>query len=262
MQHLNIKEVAKTSVAVSFATGKKGVAHCERVLAAFSLTHDVYFVMTSNNSSKCKRAGLLLCVGILGFQTILLNYCNLLAAEAQKPLPPFEDVVKAVRQSLAGQADYKDGDLLTQGMVEPLFEPLAKMGFVVPDRQDILSQVPADCDLLVSMLHSPDGMKFMRQSSGYPDAYDRLDHMLRLPLGEQTVRDLIRGPDGYKMIQYMTTAPGGKNLGLELSRDPGGAGFNEPTGRIYTAKMLLDRLQQSHAEARKKVAATESAAPN
>jgi hypothetical protein len=49
----------------------------------------------------------------------------------------------------------------------------------------------------------------------------------------------------------MTTAKGGKELGKMLSEDPNGKGFNESTGRIYTAAMLLDRLQQSRAAAMK-----------
>ena len=72
--------------------------------------------------------------------------------------------------------------------------------------------------------------------------------------GQQTVCDLIRGPDGYKMIEYMTTAPGGKNLGKQLSRGPKGRDFNKQTGRIYTAKALLERLKESHNEALKAAA--------
>ena len=53
------------------------------------------------------------------------------------------------------------------------------------------------------------------------------------------------------MIDYMTTAPGGKVLGEQLANSPKGANFNGTTGRIYTAEMLLRRLEQSRAAALK-----------
>ena len=37
-----------------------------------------------------------------------------------------------------------------------------------------------------------------------------------------------------------------------LSRDPGGANFNQPTGRIYTEKMLVQELKRAYAAAQKK----------
>ena len=124
---------------------------------------------------------------------------------------------------------------------------LRQIGLPLPDAKQILEKVPAKDEFLAVQLHTPNGWKFMREISGYKGAYDRLDRLSRLPYGKQTIRDLIRGPDGYKMIEYMTTTPGGKELGNQISNAPQGEAFNGKTGRIYTAKTLLLRLEQSRA---------------
>ena len=107
--------------------------------------------------------------------------------------------------------------------------------------------MPADDDFLVTNLRTPAGRKFMGRMGQYAGGYDRLERLARLPHGEQTVRDLIRGPGGDEMVKYMTQTPGGKALGRQLSNAPAGEGFNETTGRIYTAQALLGRLQRSYA---------------
>jgi hypothetical protein len=89
----------------------------------------------------------------------------------------------------------------------------------------------------------------MRQSAGFPLAYDRMDHLERLSDGQRILDRLVDGPDGYKLIEYLTSAPGGKNMGKMLTEAPHGVDFNKPTGRIYTQEQLLDRLKESHAKA-------------
>ena len=129
------------------------------------------------------------------------------------------------------------------------------MGWTVTDRRIILSLVPDDSEFLIRQLRSHSGRSFMSRVSSYSNAYDRLDRLTRLPHGRQTMHDLIHGVGGEKMIEYMTTTPGGKNLGKQLSNAPKGRDFNQPTGRIYTAKMLLGRLQKSYAAAKEARAA-------
>jgi hypothetical protein len=107
--------------------------------------------------------------------------------------------------------------------------------------------VPAGNDYLVQRLRTPRGRQFMRRIANYPGAYDRLDRLSWLPYGKQTVQDLIQKKGGEDMIKYITTAPGGNELGKMLSNAPKGANFNQPTGRIYTAALLLARLKTSYA---------------
>ena len=164
-----------------------------------------------------------------------------------KPIPPLEKIKQTVLGYFKDQPNYRPGDLITRKKVEPLLVRLQKMGLPLPEKKELLDAVPAEGEFLAKQLSTPAGQRFMRHISRYPNAYDRVDRLSRLPRGQQTVRDLIRGPDGYKMIEYMTTAAGGKALGKMLSNSPNGKRFNAPTGRVYTAKILLKRLKQSRA---------------
>ena len=169
--------------------------------------------------------------------------------DQHKALPSFSAVTGAVLQGFEKQQTEKPEEIISCGQVEPIFARLKRLGWEVSEKEEILAAVPAENDFIVRQLRTTTGRKFMRQIARYPNAYDRLDHLSRLPHGKQTVRDLIRGPDGYKMIEYMTTASGGIELGKMLSKDPHGAGFNKPTGRIYTVSMLLARLKEAYATA-------------
>ena len=161
-------------------------------------------------------------------------------------MPSFDQVQKLVDRQLATLSDYQPGDIVSQQQVEPIFEQLKQLGWIVRDRAEIMKLVPGDSDFIVRELRGAEGRPFMRQSGKYPLAYDRIDRLSRMIMGEKNVRALIRGPDGYKMIQYMTSTPYGRNMGQMLSQDPHGADFNSPTGRLYTADALLGRLQQSY----------------
>ena len=170
------------------------------------------------------------------------------AASTGKPIPPFDQVKKSVLQYFEKIPNYRARDLITQKEVAPLLNQLQKEGLPL-DAKKILKKVPAEGEFLVNQLSTPKGRRFMRRVAAYPDAYDRLDRLSRLPQGRQTVRMLVGDPHGERMIEYMTTSKGGKELGKMLSKGPGGANFNAPTGRLYTASLLLDELQKSRAAA-------------
>ena len=184
----------------------------------------------------------------------LLLACSLcLAAEGTKPvaneLPPFEQVESLVEKHLAGQKGYRQGDLLTQNMVAPLFEQIEAIGWTVEDQKEIIERVLSENAPLARRLGTTEGRKFMRQVATYPDAYGRLDRLQRLSDGDRILRRLVQGPDGHKLIEYMATSQGGRNLQKSLSATPRGADFDKPTKRIYTSKDLLASLKQSHANA-------------
>jgi len=174
---------------------------------------------------------------------------NAHGGQSKKPMPSFDKVTKTVLKNFKKQNAGDPEAIISQSQVRPIFGQLKRLGWIVAEEKQILEAVPSDSDFVVRQLRTPAGEKFMRQAGSFPEAYDRLDRLSRLPHGQQTVRDLIRGPDGYKMIQYMTTSRGGVELGKMLSKDPGGKGFNQPTGRIYTVKMLLARLKTEYADA-------------
>ena len=87
----------------------------------------------------------------------------------------------------------------------------------------------------------------MRQIGSNPDTYDRLERISRLPRGRLTVSELIQRPGkGSDVINYLADNPKGIQASKQMSRKVTGTKFDKPTGRIYTVKMLLDRLDASH----------------
>ncbi len=181
----------------------------------------------------------------IAFGIVLIGLvCPLQAAP--KELPPFEIVWKTAETELAKFPNYQPGDLISRRQVEPIFPLLKKLGWNVHDQEEILQLVPSDNEYMVVQFRTKSGRKFMRQMAKYPLGYDRIDRLGRMSMGKDNIDALIRGPDGYKMIQYMTETPYGKNMGNMLSQAPKGKGFNDPTGRLYTADSLMLRLQQSY----------------
>jgi len=177
-----------------------------------------------NRSNSMRRQVILLSVTV-----VLLSLAVVVAAEPQpgraKPIPSMSEIEDVVLRYFRAKPDYRPGDLITKEDVEPLLGKLKQKGLPLPDAKQILEKTPTKGDFLTQQLRTPDGRKFMRQISGYKDAYDRLDRLSRLPHGQQTIRDLIRGPDGYKMVEYMTTTTGGNELGKQLFERPAGEGF-------------------------------------
>jgi hypothetical protein len=180
-------------------------------------------------------------------------------AALPKQLPAWPGVDQAVVSYFEALPGYQPGALIVRSEVRALLRRLEQMGWRVAEGKEILALVPGDGEFLATALRTPGGRKFMSRVAQYPDGYDRLDRLSRLPRGQRMVQDLIRGPDGYKLIEYMTTTPGGFNLGSQLANAPDGRDFNKPTGRIYTVKMLRQRLYASYQEAAKATAPSHDA---
>ena len=162
------------------------------------------------------------------------------------PLPSFDLVTKQVKQVLALDSEYREGDLLTAPKVERILAKLEQIHWKVADAKEIIKLVLPESDWMATRLLNGEGRQFMRRIAALPGGYDRVDRLRYLPEGERVVTNLLDGPDGYTMIEYMTTTRGGKNLGDYLSEDDNGAEFNKRTGRIYTEKELLKRLKVSY----------------
>ena len=167
------------------------------------------------------------------------------AADGARKLPRLTEVERAAKAHFAAGADYQAGDLITRSSAKALMAELTKLGWEPSDADELVGRVPGEDEFLPTVLGTPSGKRFMRSISKYPDGYDRLDRMAVMPHGKKAIRDLIAGPDGYKLIQYMTSTAGGKEMGKMISRAPTGAGFNRPTGRIYTAAEIIDALRVS-----------------
>lgn len=182
--------------------------------------------------------GVVLLVGIWGLGS---------RATAQPPSVPDDGarLKKAFFDYFGGLGDWAAGDLITRDQAQGAVKLLGDLGWKTAGADEILSRVPTANEWLVGVLRTEDGRRFMRQISRFPGAYDRLERLSRLPHGKQTILDLVRGPDGYKMIEYLTITSGGKSMGRMLSQASGGSGFNQPTGRIYTAEALWNQLRRA-----------------
>ena len=66
------------------------------------------------------------------------------------------------------------------------------------------------------------------------------------------VADLVRGKGGAEFVQYLTESRGGRNLGRMLESAPKGSKFNEPVGFLFTEDALLQRLEKSYREEKKR----------
>ncbi len=172
------------------------------------------------------------------------------AAPPTKP-PTWKVVETTVKKALAKRPGYEPKDMLAQGDVKAVTAALAKQGWKVPDAARLVEDTLPDDDILIQLFRgSKKGLGFMRDCERFTLSYDRLDRLIRLPGGVLTIKQLIKGPDGYKMVQYFTdTAYRGNCIVDILPRGengqlPSSKGFNEPTGKIYTEKMLLATLKQ------------------
>ena len=90
----------------------------------------------------------------------------------------------------------------------------------------------------------------MRRVSGYKLIYDRLDRIAHESGGQRLIRDLIKLPDG---ARYARWSPGRGVPGLVdfLPKNRSGKtrtvkDYTKPTGKIYTQKQLLERLEESY----------------
>ena len=169
-------------------------------------------------------------------------------AAPPKKRPAWPAVEWAVKAHFAALPGYRPGDVVSRSQVEPLFARLDKIGFVVAEREGILEKVPPDSDFLVRQLRTNAGQKFMRRISRHPGAFDRLERISQLHRGKQTVRELIgRGSKGADVIAYLASDPDGKKANRMMSKpSKGGRDFAKPTGRIYTAEMLLQKLREQY----------------
>jgi len=165
---------------------------------------------------------------------------------AERKFPEFSVFTTELSAYFAGLPKYHAGDILSKTDVSGAFKVLKNLGWEVDDRKKIMAQILDDNAYMVKQLRSKKGRILMRDFSQYPHAYDRLDRFLQLPHGKKFFQGLLNGPDAYKMFEYMTTSQGGENLGIQISHAKKGRDFNKPTGRIYTAKALLERLSESH----------------
>lgn len=182
---------------------------------------------------------------------------SVIAVEPDRPSPTFEQLLVKTQQILAEDAAYKPGDLIHRGTAAKILDGLARAGWMPPRRDEILNRVPGENDFLVAVLKEGNGRKLMRQIAKIEKGFDRLDRLGQLPQGQQLVKQLVNSKDGFKLIDYLTQTEGGKNLGNMLAQE-GQKNFNQPTGKLYTAKAIMTELQPLYEKTAKPAQGTAS----
>lgn len=174
-------------------------------------------------------------------------------AKNEEKFPTWTEVKSITSTQLQRRIGYRSGDILSRGDAKRVLDALKKAGWKINDANAIAGQFLSDNDDLVRQLRSRRGVPFMRKLAGNKQVYDRLDRLRKLPLGRRRIPELINNPGGYTLVLYMVKTPGGRNLGRYLNKTRSANNFNQPTGRLYTEKELLDRLRKSYnAEVKKR----------
>lgn len=187
----------------------------------------------------------ILAVTAASFATALTAMSTTAANPKARSGPDPKQVARTVEQYFKSIPNYEPGDLIWRGQLADLPPRLVALGVSRDTIDDIIATTLEDQNWLVEQLRTKPGRKFMREVKGYPLAFDRLDRLSSMPQGHDTIRALIKGPDGAKLLEYLGTSSGGAQLGKMLSRTPEGAHFNRPTGRVYTAEQLIERLHSA-----------------
>ena len=168
----------------------------------------------------------------------------------EEKLPTWNDVVKAVTSNFDGRRLTGRHDLIARGDVTPLFVVLAKLGWKVEDRDQILNELLPDSHFLVQQLRSQPGQRFIKKVASESLIYDRLDRISQERGGQALIHDLIRLPDGDR---YARQNPGQAvpNLLDLLPKDASGRtrqirNYGKPTGKIYVRDQFVKRLDASY----------------
>ncbi len=163
------------------------------------------------------------------------------ASQQQMTPATFERITNAF---LRKYRPSRDG-LVSQGDVLPLIDALEAHGLKL-DRKAFLARIPSDQSPLVKLLRTPDGRKFMAQTSSNRLMYDRLDRLMREPGGPRMLHDLMKLPDAARYAK-VDPGPGLPDLVDFLPKSRSGKtrrvkDYDQPTGQLYTMEDVVNAL--------------------
>ena len=167
---------------------------------------------------------------------------------AQKSaIPDWKSVESAAKKHFRALPNYRPGDIVSRGQVEPLLAQLSKLGWKVSDQQALLGQVCPDDDYVVRQLRTKSGQKFMRSTGGSAEQYDYLRRLCATKGGDRQVTDILKLPNGNDVLAALTESKAGKDISRRLAEGPRTRGYDTPTGMLYTELQILARLKEIHA---------------
>lgn len=169
------------------------------------------------------------------------------AANTAKHGSNWKQIESVVDHYFRGLPGHQPFFIITQTDVEPLWTQLAKAGWSVRGKDEVMKRLPRQSEFLVRQLRTASGHKFMHNVvSKYPLIYDRFDILSNTPGGGQTaVSGIVTAVDAELTVRYMFTTAGERSWSSML---PERGRFNKPTGRIYTAEALKTVLQQLYVD--------------
>lgn len=151
-----------------------------------------------------------------------------------------------VEKHLRTDPNYRPGDLLTRGNVEPIFNELIELGAPpTDDPEGLYSVFLRDGDYLAQTLRLPQGRVFMRRIADVSGAYDFLERLSRTPTGRSWIEQLVAAENGAELLADLLTDEGLRKAAEALGPGPGSDHLGLPTGRIHTEAELLVRLQRN-----------------
>lgn len=203
-------------------------------------------------------------ISVSQLHKVLLTCCATFAwcatqthAEEEK-LPSLAQVQQTVESWFRAAADHRPGDLISKSQVEQVLKALEKLGWQVPDRAELLSDVLDDQHMMVRTFRTSAGKRFMRKISGRELIYDRFERIASVSSGPQLIQDIVKLPDGER---YAKPRSGGgvPDLLDLLPKNASGktrriSDYDKATGHLYTVADLIDRLAESYQETEKALA--------
>jgi hypothetical protein len=172
-----------------------------------------------------------------------------LLAGTENELPAFGKV-QSIVETYFHDASMRPGEIISKSQVEQVLNAIGEAGWDVADKQEILDATLDDGHVLVSTLRTPAGRRFMNKISTRELMYDRLDRVSQVSGGQQLIRDLVKLPDGEKYAKPKSGGGVPDLLDLLPKKASGKtrriADYHKPTGHLYTASALVDRLSESY----------------
>lgn len=136
-------------------------------------------------------------------------------------------------------------EIISQQDVLPLLAVLESAGMIL-DRKELMKMIPGDQSSLVQLLRTPNGRKFIGQTSNNKLMFDRLERIGNEPGGKRLLRDLMKLPDAARYAK-IDTGPGVPDL-IDFLPKSGSSktrrvkDYKKPTGKLYTFNDVVGYL--------------------
>ncbi len=192
------------------------------------------------------------CNGLWGIGTVVCVFvcASPTLAQESKKRPSIKQVSGITQAKLAEREGYQPGDLITQTDVKRVLLALNSSGWQPTDSKQLLADSLPENAVLARTLKTKKGARFMRKVGDYELIFDRMDRVSRVSGGSKMLTDIAKLPDGEKLAKL--NRPNGVPGFLDLlpKKSSGKVrsikDYEQPTGRIYTEKQLLQRLKESY----------------